>query len=459
MTTKPDAASTPPTPPPTPAKTSPDVRQTHVVPARRLDDLYALDAQLAALPDTAASSEKRAELLAQRSRTRLAFGFSELAVEDMTEAHAIRARSSSTCSSSTPRYVDDARFAEALRIDARDRLLSKTNANELFAAVDKSIGLFRAAAKAIAEAKGVEPKQEAWVNAHLAAAQTMNFWIIISENPFEACKGLGADAFREAEAHFLRAVALDPEYPWALRFRAHLHALRGDKGDFEIAIDCLKRADAIEQASARRSGSPAAAAGVESQQSSFQRSLSMLFSYVAVQSDSAEAALQSITAGLQALTRDPDELHAPHSIVASLFWLAHYGPEADRAKHAAYLQPAIDAAYLHARNTASRASGVLASLALMEGLQKNRDVTLAAVKAKRILDGFAQMGIPVDLETRAFSYRTPSVALLEKHLATMSDERAELLRRTFKPMLEYLTFQLAIPNPARPRAGQPPPTP
>jgi hypothetical protein len=184
----------------------------------------------------------------------------------------------------------------------------------------------------------------------------------------------------------------------------------------------------------------------------------MLFSYVAVQSDSEEAAHRSIAAALQAIARDPDELHAPHSIAASLFWLAHHGPMADREKHLTYLQPALETAYLHARNAASRASGVLASLALMEGLQKNRDVGQAAAKAKRVLDGFAQMGIPADLETRAFSYRTPSVALLEKQLLAAgdsADERIESLRNTFKPMLENLTTQLAIPNPSKPRTVNP----
>src|SRR5690606_31162378 len=158
------------------------------------------------------------------------------------------------------------------------------------------------------------------------------------------------------------------------------HALRGNPGDFEIAIDALHRAEAIDRKlaasadgdAAPPAGASAAAAG-EVYQSSFQRSLAMLFSYVAVQSDSAEAAHQSIAAGLQDLARQPDELHAPHPIAASLFWLAHDGPEAGRAQHAAYLKPALATAFLHARNTASRASGVLASLALMEGLLEDGD--------------------------------------------------------------------------------------
>lgn len=480
--TKLDAAQTPfalPTPP-TLAPKRLQARMFRV--PRRLDELYELDALLERLPEGTANDERRADLLARRARTRLDFGFSELAVKDMTEAHALRGKSTRAPGAPVPApsYVYDARLAEALRVDARDRLLSKTNAEQLFSALETSIGLFRLAVKKLAAMEGVPAEHRAWVHGHLAATQTMNFWITISEHPKEAKLGLGTEAFEEAHEHFERAIQLDGSYPWAHRFLAHLHALRGNAGDFEFAIQCLERANAIEKAAlserarllnggrthAGGDGAMPAINGFpvrdnslpdnavtqnEAGQSSFQRSLAMLFSYVAVQSDSAEAAHRSIAAGLQALALDPDELHAPHSIAASLFWLANHGPEADRAKHATYLQAALDTAHLHARNTASRASGVLASLALMEGLQQNGDVGQAAAKARRILDGFAQMGIPADLETRAFSYRTPSVALLEKRLASddAADAQTALLASTFRPMLETLTALLAIPAPRK----------
>lgn len=398
----------------------------------RLNNLVDLDAKISLEKQQHNRPAELASLHCQRAQQRLRFGFSQDALADMREVRRLKNAAKTS-------YIEDARFAEVLRVDARDRLLSTATAPQFRAAIEQSIQLFQTALHKYAQVHPQQANHKAWLLAHLGAAYTMKYWIAISQSPNDAADGrLDAADFDAAKTAFEHALQTSADYVWADRFLAFLYALRGKpadqaggKSDFDNAVARLNK---IVDSSPE-------------QQSSLYRSLSMLLSYVAVQSKSPEAAKESVQAALEAMALDSEEFHAPHSLAASLWYLSKYGPEAERAHFEEQLQDAIESARIRTKNIISQASAVLASLALIEGMGGDEaSAEKAALNAKKILETFKNTGIPLDLEASAMTVRSPAVAVLREWAQEPKGtdyRRSRYISETLKPIIHALRAKLA----------------
>ena len=206
----------------------------------------------------------------------------------------------------------EARLGEALRVYARDILLSKpmpkdreemqSIAKYLKHTIDASIDCF-ACAEAYTTAQNLP-----WIGAHRAAALTMKYWTELASGP--ASDKIDEIA-KDAEERFKVAVAgYDPKNPWCKRFYAFLLALRGKNGDFRQASQLLEECLGV----------------LQYHDSTIDRHQAMLFNYD-TQNPSEEvsrrAALASLDKSLQAVRADSEDYIASSFGTSSLFALSY----------------------------------------------------------------------------------------------------------------------------------------
>jgi hypothetical protein len=248
----------------------------------------------------------------------------------------------------------EALTGEALRVYVRDVLLSRSRPlSEVRARLDLSLQCFIRAENALGSAP--DRRLASWLRAHAGSVRALLFWI-----------DKDATVFDDADKDFKAAVELLPNYKWAVRFRAFLHTIRGDQGDFQLANTFLRSLE---------SQNPAEVP------SNIYRSEAMLQSFLAAGpvgdgglEQQTKAARAGIAASMAAASGDTEEFHAPYFGAACRFWLAlNASSEEERNMHLAELVPQLDAAEVRTKNTVSQA------IAMLVGLYRLRAMRAAAV--------------------------------------------------------------------------------
>jgi len=298
-----------------------------------------------------------------------------------------------------------AKFGEALRVYARDVQLSRAQDKLLGRTVKASIECFDKALASYSDQVELAA-EKAWLLAHRGAALMMIYWLDIirpgatgDNELFEACK-----------ADFEAACALKSQYTWSIQFNAFLHALRGEVGDFDYAVERLKSLPAETRA-----------------RPTIQRSLAMLYSYnAAPKSEKAsveerrDAAQASLNAALNAQKDDQDEFLGSYSGAASSWALFDMAPgdlkgnkDEDKEKQRLLqdAQASCETAEIRARNAISQALVALVGLTFVRGKLAQATGDEAALKAAGTDSQALQLLIKKsqfrDLESQAMVRRDP----------------------------------------------------
>lgn len=319
-----------------------------------------------------------------------------------------------------PDWCPDPELGEALRVFARDSLLSLTPGNTAHSKL--LVGVVVAAVRCFerslanlekfnskALTSGAQRKARGWIYAHRAACLTLLYWMRRSAG-VDIDDAVAKELYDRAESGFSMALEELPEYVWALKFKAFLLALRGgprgagQMSDFRRARNMLKRVGALDKLP-----------GGGLKQSSLQRSMAMLFSYDVgdvhekglkeLLPDGRDAAVKCIEAAMTAIMEDPEDFLAAYfGVLGTWYMAAEQGSEF----HAAALPSALRSAQVRARNAFSQA---LAALAGLEELQDR-------LEGKSTSDVFRNLlkkpDFGLDWETRAIFMRDPLTKLLAK---------------------------------------------
>lgn len=296
----------------------------------------------------------------------------------------------------------EARLGEALRVYARDILLSQPMprdhdqmliiADHLKRTIDASIACFDFA-EAYTTAENLP-----WIGAHCAAALTMKYWTELASG-VDAEDDVLVGIAKHAEDKFKAAVTgYEANNPWCKRFYAFLLALRGRNGDFRQASQFLEEC----------------LGALPYHDSTIDRHQAMLFNYD-TQNDNGEiarrAALSSLDKSLQAVRADSEDYIASSFGTSSLFALS-YVCEPSNDKEAGdqrtlrkALPAALEAARVRSINTISQARATLFELALITAITAKSDKEFDAA-LKDAAKALAELELIADLETRCMFMRS-----------------------------------------------------
>ncbi|MEI9948302.1 MAG: hypothetical protein WDO74_04810 [Pseudomonadota bacterium] len=406
----------------------------------KIQQLGDLDQALNSRPER---DHRRVRDLFARGKLRTTMRFTREAVKDLEQAleiqEEIRGRRAPP-GEETPVYAVLARLAEAIRVDARDRISSMPPGSaELSAATQRSIETFGQAIENYHAEKVDAPANLSWMLAHRAAAYVMRVFVgVTSGNEAQA-----ESDFAAAEANFLEAIRLfqlatGKRYVWADRFRAFSFALRGHEAngetpsDFQIARGILQELDATDS---------------DQLESATKDSEAMLCSYAAFADP--VAAVDGIEAALISEGIDPERFRACASRAYCIGGLAVRNP--GDALLAANLTAAIDCAKTQAMDALSQAIVTLASLTLLEGVSGGDDPKIASEKANRILSTFAGIGQFPSIEGLSMMLRNPVWKAIKATVGSGDDElrnteffaRCSAVATKLKPNFDELRQSLA----------------
>jgi hypothetical protein len=366
-----------------------------------------------------------------------------------------------------PPWTPDAELGEALRIYARDDLLSRVFTSTNRAQLEDLVDTFRFAITSFERALKYSQSSvhtralahfRAWVLAHRAATFTMLYFVARTSNTGSNRYDLldsQDDAsrclewlFEQADSGFTRALEECPDYPWCLHFRAFLLAARGKPSDRNGPSDFFRSRRLLQNARAAQSVSDAAGetSEVPASEIDFQRGQAMLYSYdVGLTHDpdeGIEAAERSIESGLAGSTMNSDEFLSGYFAAAGQWFLANKSAlsDEDKAGYKRSLQASLDAARVRARNALSQ------SLTVLAGLQDLQEM-VGGARPDDELDYYELLKqVPPDLESRAivaldpvsvFAADYPAIAARRlEHLNTLSNAETIRLISQFKQNYE-----------------------